>query len=133
MGLGKIPSGDVKSPCTVDLHNAVTVSQQRLGKRAARLSSARMNEVCCSALLSGLQCKLVSRSLQFVRKFLSAALNCPHSFSRLGDINESLSERFARIPAHEISGHKCNSFPEWIGDGSRGPLGHRAEWSKVEG
>jgi len=36
----------MKSPCAVNLHNAVTVSQQRLGKRVAELSSARMNEVC---------------------------------------------------------------------------------------
>jgi mRNA interferase MazF len=36
----------MKSPCAVNLHNAVTVSQRRLGKRVARLSSARMIEVC---------------------------------------------------------------------------------------
>jgi mRNA-degrading endonuclease toxin of MazEF toxin-antitoxin module len=35
----------MKSPCAVNLHNAVTESQQRLGKRVAQLSSARMNEV----------------------------------------------------------------------------------------
>jgi mRNA interferase MazF len=35
----------MKSPCAVNLHNVVTVSQQRLGKRVAQLSSARMNEV----------------------------------------------------------------------------------------
>jgi hypothetical protein len=35
----------MKSPCAVNLHHAVTVSQQRLGKRVAQLSSARMNEV----------------------------------------------------------------------------------------
>ena len=36
----------------MNLHNAVTVSQQRLGKRVAQLSSARMNEVCalCASL-----------------------------------------------------------------------------------
>jgi mRNA interferase MazF len=38
----------MKSPCAVNLHNAVTVSQQRLGKRVAQLSSARMNEVCAA-------------------------------------------------------------------------------------
>ena len=42
-----------KSPRAVSLHNAVAVSQQRLGKRVAQLSPARMNEVvCCCALLS---------------------------------------------------------------------------------
>ena len=35
----------MKSPCSVNLHNAVTVSQQRMGKRVAQLSPARMNEV----------------------------------------------------------------------------------------
>ena len=34
----------MKSACLVNLHHAVTVSQQRLGKRVAQLSSARMNE-----------------------------------------------------------------------------------------
>ena len=36
----------MKAPCAVNLHNAVTVSQQRLGKRQAQLSSTRMKEVC---------------------------------------------------------------------------------------
>jgi mRNA interferase MazF len=36
----------MKSPCAVNLHHAVTVSQQRLGKRQAQLSSTRMKEVC---------------------------------------------------------------------------------------
>lgn len=31
-----------------NLHNAVTVSQQRLGKRVAQLSPALMNEVCAA-------------------------------------------------------------------------------------
>ena len=44
----------MKSPCAVNLHNAATVSQQRLGRRAAQLSAARMNEVCAAtALLFG--------------------------------------------------------------------------------
>jgi hypothetical protein len=29
----------MKSPCAMNLHRAVTVSQQRLGKRVAKLSS----------------------------------------------------------------------------------------------
>ena len=31
----------MKSPCAVKLYNAVTVSQQRLGRRVAQLSAAR--------------------------------------------------------------------------------------------
>jgi mRNA interferase MazF len=42
----------MKSPCVVNLHHAVTVSQQRLGKRVAQLSSARMNEVCAALRFS---------------------------------------------------------------------------------
>jgi mRNA interferase MazF len=38
----------MKSPCTANLHNAVTVSQERLGKRVAQLSSERMREVCAA-------------------------------------------------------------------------------------
>ena len=36
----------------MNLHNAVTVSQQRLGKRVAQLSSAQMNEVCAALRFS---------------------------------------------------------------------------------
>jgi mRNA interferase MazF len=36
----------MKGPCAVNLHNAVTVAQERLGKRVARLGAARMDEVC---------------------------------------------------------------------------------------
>ena len=42
----------MKAPCAVNLHNAVTVSQQRVGKRLAQLSSARMNEVCAALRFS---------------------------------------------------------------------------------
>jgi mRNA interferase MazF len=42
----------MNSPCAVNLHNAVTVSQQRLGRRVAQLSSARMNEVCAALRFS---------------------------------------------------------------------------------
>jgi mRNA interferase MazF len=38
----------MKSPCAVNLHNAVTVSQARVGKRVAQLSSARMIELCAA-------------------------------------------------------------------------------------
>src|SRR5664279_3094272 len=36
----------MKSPCAVNLHNVITVSQQRLGKRLAHLAPARLNEIC---------------------------------------------------------------------------------------
>src|SRR2546430_17559862 len=55
----------MKSPCAVNLHNAVTVSQQRLGKRVAQLSSARMNEVC-AALRFSLGCDAVTGHVPFV-------------------------------------------------------------------
>jgi mRNA interferase MazF len=45
----------IKTSCAVNLHNAVTVSQQRLGKRVARLGSERMSEIC-GALRFSLGC-----------------------------------------------------------------------------
>ncbi len=36
----------MKAPCAVNLHSAVTISQERLGKRVARLGSLRMSEIC---------------------------------------------------------------------------------------
>jgi mRNA interferase MazF len=42
----------MKSPCAVNLHNAVTVSQQRLGKRVAQLDPARLNDVCAALRFS---------------------------------------------------------------------------------
>lgn len=45
----------MKAPCAVNLHNAITVRQQHLGRRVARLSSARMDEVC-EALRFSLGC-----------------------------------------------------------------------------
>ena len=45
----------MKAPCVVNLHNAVTVPQHRLGKRVARLSSAKMGDVC-AALRFALGC-----------------------------------------------------------------------------
>ena len=44
-----LDEGDgMKAPCAVNLHNAVTISQDRLGSRVARLSCFRMNEICIS-------------------------------------------------------------------------------------
>ncbi|HVI07558.1 MAG TPA: type II toxin-antitoxin system PemK/MazF family toxin [Candidatus Binatia bacterium] len=48
----------MKAPCAVNLHNAVTVSQQRLGRRIAHLSSLRMDEIC-AALRFSLGCDRV--------------------------------------------------------------------------
>jgi hypothetical protein len=42
----------MKSPGAVNLYNAVAVSQQRLGRRVAQLSAARMNEVCAALRFS---------------------------------------------------------------------------------
>lgn len=45
----------MKAPCVINLHNTVTVSQQQLGKRVARLSPLRMAQIC-SALRFALGC-----------------------------------------------------------------------------
>ena len=46
----------MKAPCAVNLHNAVTISQERLGRRVARLGSSRMGEIC-NALRFALGCE----------------------------------------------------------------------------
>jgi mRNA interferase MazF len=45
----------MKGHCAVNLHNAVTVSQARLGRRVGNLSAARMEQVC-EALRFSLGC-----------------------------------------------------------------------------
>lgn len=35
----------MQAPCAVNLHNAVTISRERLGKRVAQLSLSRMNQI----------------------------------------------------------------------------------------
>lgn len=45
----------MKGRCAVNLHNAVTVTQQRLGRRVSSLGAARMEEVC-DALRFALGC-----------------------------------------------------------------------------
>lgn len=42
----------MKGPCAVNLHNAVTVSQQRLGRRVASVRQERMQEVCAALRFS---------------------------------------------------------------------------------
>ncbi len=45
----------MRTPCVVNLHNAVTVAKDRLGKRVAQLYPSRMNEIC-AALRFALGC-----------------------------------------------------------------------------
>ena len=45
----------MKAPCAVNLHNAVTVAQQRLGRRVGQLGPKRMREIC-DALRFSLGC-----------------------------------------------------------------------------
>jgi mRNA interferase MazF len=42
----------MKGPCAVNLHNAITISQERLGKRVARLGPSRMREICAALRFS---------------------------------------------------------------------------------
>jgi mRNA interferase MazF len=42
----------MKAPRAVNLHNMVTIHQDRLGRRLAQLSSLRMNEICASLRFS---------------------------------------------------------------------------------
>ena len=42
----------MKGPRAVNLHNAVTISQNRLGRRIAQLSSLRMGEICAALRFS---------------------------------------------------------------------------------
>jgi mRNA interferase MazF len=49
------PDDGVKLACCVNLHNLVTVSQDALGRRLARLGPDRMDEVC-TALEFALGC-----------------------------------------------------------------------------
>ena len=42
----------MKTHCVVNLHNVVTVTQNRLGKRVAQLSSLRMTEICAALRFS---------------------------------------------------------------------------------
>lgn len=42
----------MKAPCAVNLHNPVTVTQDRLGKRVAQLSALRMHEICAALRFS---------------------------------------------------------------------------------
>jgi mRNA-degrading endonuclease toxin of MazEF toxin-antitoxin module len=52
-------SDGMEGPCAVNPHNAVTISQDRLGRRVAHLSSSRINQVC-AALRFSLGCDFSS-------------------------------------------------------------------------
>ena len=53
-----LDTGDgMKRRCAANLHNAITVSQQRLGRRVAHLGAHRMVEIC-AALRFSLGCDL---------------------------------------------------------------------------
>jgi mRNA interferase MazF len=42
----------MKASCAVNLHNALTVPQDRIGKRVAQLSPPRMQEICAALSFS---------------------------------------------------------------------------------
>jgi len=42
----------MKSACVVNLHNLVTLTQVRIGRRVARLNSTRMAEICAALQFS---------------------------------------------------------------------------------
>ena len=42
----------MKAPCAINLHLLATVSQQRLGRRVARLSASRMDQICAAPRFS---------------------------------------------------------------------------------
>jgi mRNA interferase MazF len=42
----------MKTPCAVNLHNLVTVPQQKLEKRVSQLGSRRMKEICAAVRFS---------------------------------------------------------------------------------
>jgi len=42
----------MRAACAINLHNPVTVNQEKLGKRVAQLSSVRMNEICAALRFS---------------------------------------------------------------------------------
>lgn len=48
----------MKSPCAVNLHNAITVAQRRLGRRLAQLGPGRMGDLC-AALRFALGCDAI--------------------------------------------------------------------------
>ena len=58
----------MKAPCAVNLHNAVTISQDRLGRRMAQLSSSRMREICAALQFSRKAIRLVVPPTALLKK-----------------------------------------------------------------
>jgi len=50
------PEDGLRQTCVANLHNLVTVDQEKLGRRLAQLTSRRMREVC-AALAFALGCE----------------------------------------------------------------------------
>ena len=42
------PEDGLKQPCAVNLHNVITVSQERVGRRICQLPDTRMDDVCAA-------------------------------------------------------------------------------------
>ncbi len=42
----------MKAACVVNLHNAITISQNKLGKRVTQLGPLRMSEICAALQFS---------------------------------------------------------------------------------
>ena len=42
----------MKGPCAINLHDAVTITQERLGQRVTSLNKSRMEEVCAALRFS---------------------------------------------------------------------------------
>ena len=94
----------MKSPGAVNLHNAVTVSQQRLGKRVAQLSSARMNEVCAApALLFGLRFELVGWNVPAGPDFLRSRAQRNLQPPQVEASRRSHSDFLIRLPFTSIN------------------------------
>jgi hypothetical protein len=112
----------MKSPCAVKLHNAVAVPHQRLRKRVAQLSSARMNEVC-GALRFPLGCD--SNSLVAT---LSLSLN---SFPIRSMSSKGIP--FAGIQLHRTVGFKQVEFERVVDFNKPNPAISKQRLRLVEG
>ena len=59
----------MKGPCAVNLHNVVTVSQDRLRKRIASLSAERMHEICLALPVSSRPLVRIERPRQMAEHY----------------------------------------------------------------
>jgi mRNA interferase MazF len=69
----------MKAPCAVNLHNAVTISQERLGRRVAQLGALRMAEIC-AALRFSLGCDASAQEPE-ANEIIGIARNAPSDLS----------------------------------------------------